>query len=185
MNACLDAAEPACCDSSLFQDKGDFDPSCSTDARPVTDPDDDDAIPRSARILGFSGLLPFIGLTLLMHLSPEPELKGFIGRSLISYAAVILSFLGGSRWGLALRAMDGARQTLHLVLAVLPPLCAWILLTARLDTAIASFAVLFAALGLLDAISMNALLAPPWYGRLRNILSVLVVLTLVGAMFAL
>lgn len=129
--------------------------------------------------------MPFVGLTALMYLSAQPDLKYFVGRSLISYAAVIISFLGGARWGLALRAEDRRQQAAHLALAVVPPLCAWLLLTARLDTAIAAFALLFALLGLIDVVSLRNLMAPAWYNKLRSLLSVLVVATLVGAMFAL
>ena len=151
----------------------------------LTDPAQPRSIPISALLLGLGGVVPFVGLTILMHLSTQPDLKFFVGRSLISYAAVILSFLGGARWGLALTVQSRKLQALHLTLAIIPPLCAWTLLTARLDTAVASFALLFAAVGLLDVLSFKSLMAPPWYGRLRSILSILVVATLVGAMFTL
>ena len=129
--------------------------------------------------------MPFFGLTFLLHLYPQPELKFFIGHALISYAALIVSFLGGARWGLALRCPNRRQQSLHLGFATIPPLLAWILLYSRLDTAIAAFAVLFAALGLIDSIWMKPIEAPQWYSRLRVTLSVLVVASLVGAMFAL
>ncbi len=151
----------------------------------VSEPPERQPIPFTARLLGFLGLLPFILLALLLHFSPEPELKIFIGRSLISYAAVIISFLGGVRWGLALHAETVASQTMHFTLAVFPSIIAWLLLTARLDTAIAAFAILYALVGLLDAISLGGLDSPPWYRRLRSMLSILVVIALVGAMFAL
>ena len=151
----------------------------------VDDSGEERSIPLSALILGFGGLIPFFGLVTLLALTSQPDLKFFIGRSLVSYAAVILSFLGGARWGLALRCKDRRLQAMNFALAILPPLCAWPLLTARLDTAIASFAILFAIIGLLDAITMRAMLAPPWYARLRTMLSTLVVVALVGAMFTL
>ena len=141
-------------------------------------------IPLSALGLGLGGLLPFFLLSALLHVSPQPDLKFFFGRSLVAYSAVILSFLGGTRWGLALRAVEGRKQALHLVVAVLPSIAAWLLSTARVDTAIAGFAILFAILGLADVLTLKSLLAPAWYGRLRTVLSVMVVISLVSAMFA-
>ena len=115
------------------------------------------AIPLAALLLGLGGVLPFVALSTLMHLVPQPNLKYFISRSLISYAAVVLSFLGGTRWGLALRASTRRLQAIHLLIAVVPSILAWALATARIDTAIAGFAVLFAVLGLVDAVSLQPL----------------------------
>jgi len=142
-------------------------------------------IPTTALLLGLGGVLPFLGLTVLLALASEPLFKFLIGRALIAYAAVILSFLGGARWGLALRCTDRRRQALQLTVAVIPSIAAWLLLNARLDTAVAAYALLFALLGLFDVMTLDRLMAPAWYKRLRTLLSSLVVLILVGAMFVL
>lgn len=146
---------------------------------------DPNRIPRTALLLGLGGVIPFLALSILMALVSEPLIKFLVGRSLIAYAAVILSFLGGARWGLALRCTDRKRQGLQFIASVLPSIAAWLLLTARLDTAIAAYALLFAILGLFDAVTLDALDSPAWYKRLRTLLSGLVVSVLVGAMFAL
>ena len=63
-------------------------------------------LPRGMLALGWSGLLPFIGALALAALAPgwhDVALTAFI-----AYAAVILSFLGGARWGRGLATVVSA-----------------------------------------------------------------------------
>jgi Protein of unknown function (DUF3429) len=58
-----------------------------------------------ARQLGYAGLLPFVAGTLFIWLLVgriDEEPFAFVVRALTSYAAVIVSFLGGMRWGLVM-----------------------------------------------------------------------------------
>jgi hypothetical protein len=57
-------------------------------------------IPAKAAILGYAGVIPFIAAVLLM-LFAEPLLQQFAVEAFLVYGAVILSFLGGIRWGAA------------------------------------------------------------------------------------
>jgi hypothetical protein len=55
-------------------------------------------MPRSALLLGWGGVLPFVGLALAAAIglpSPIPQAETM----LIGYGAVILSFMGGVHWG--------------------------------------------------------------------------------------
>ena len=54
----------------------------------------------SPRMLGFGGLIPFVVLAALTLIGPEGW-KDWVSRGLIAYGAVILSFLGGITWGVA------------------------------------------------------------------------------------
>ena len=58
-------------------------------------------IPSAARWLGFGGLLPFAA-TASLALYPALSLNDIATRALLAYGAVILSFLGGVRWGIAI-----------------------------------------------------------------------------------
>lgn len=78
-----------------------------------------------AQWLGYAGALPVPGLALLMWLLPD--LVPRLGSYAISYAALILSFLGGIQWGLAIRQNTGHTVS-RLVVSVLPSLWAWIAL---------------------------------------------------------
>lgn len=60
----------------------------------------DASLPRGMLALGWSGLLPFALALLTACL--RPEWKGLAAAVFVSYGAVILSFLGGARWGHAL-----------------------------------------------------------------------------------
>lgn len=71
--------------------------------------------------LGLAGLIPFVALAGLQWLSP-PGWRMLAGLALLAYGAVIVSFLGGIHWGLALRE-PSARQLLW---AVTPSLLAWL-----------------------------------------------------------
>jgi hypothetical protein len=80
--------------------------------KPTTEP-----LPRGMLALGWSGLLPFIGTLALAASQPlwrEVALTVFI-----AYAAVVLSFLGGARWG---RGLAGPVSPYRYAEAVLPSL---------------------------------------------------------------
>lgn len=126
-------------------------------------------VPPPALLLGFAGLIPPVGLTAVALLDLglfAPSTPGFV----LTYAAVILSFLGGTWWGFVSRS-DRPGWTL-LGISVLPALAGW--------AAIFSFkppAALFAlAIALLAALAVDAYLkrrrlAPRWWLRLRLPLS--------------
>lgn len=72
-----------------------------------------------ALALGLSGLIPFVAGALAVWLLPAWSAPAAHG--LASYAAVIVSFLGGIHWGQGIRNDDAAA----LRWAVVPSLLAW------------------------------------------------------------
>ncbi len=80
------------------------------------------APPPRALVLGYAGLVPFVLGALLVWLVHD-ELRPEVMRGLAAYAAVVVSFLGGIHWGLAMRA----RQSPSVLLGwgVVPSLVAW------------------------------------------------------------
>ena len=56
-------------------------------------------IPRSVLAYGLLGLIPFLAPPLLT--AAVPAHGGFLALIALAYGALILSFLGGARWGLA------------------------------------------------------------------------------------
>ena len=68
--------------------------------------------------LGYAGLIPFVGLA--FQFEDETSVSAFM-----SYAAVILSFLGGIHWGVAMRDHRLASNTV-LAVSMLPSLFAWL-----------------------------------------------------------
>ena len=77
----------------------------------------------TARLLGHLGLLPFVLGALLVWVV-NAEAHPYATLALASYAAVIVSFLGGIHWGLALR-LSAAPASLF-IWGVVPSLVAWL-----------------------------------------------------------
>lgn len=79
--------------------------------------------PRWGKFLGYSGLVPFVGLAMaswMLEDSRQPQ--AVFG--LLAYGASILSFLGAIHWGLALRDPADPRVGM-LAWGVVPSLVAW------------------------------------------------------------
>ena len=148
------------------------------------DSDPAKSIPTTALLLGAGGLIPFFTLSLALALAPD--MFGFGERALhmmlVTYGALIASFLGGVRWGNSLN--HDQYQTKEMITAVVPSLVAW----AALATPRPFDLVLLIGLFLAQAVSDIGLVtlghAPRWYGRLRLALSIGVISSLIVALFA-
>jgi hypothetical protein len=80
-------------------------------------------LPLLARRLGHAGLLPLVAGALLVWLVRE-DAHAFVTQALVAYAALIVSFLGGIHWGLALRQPEPEPRLL--AWGVVPSLVAWL-----------------------------------------------------------
>jgi len=78
--------------------------------------------PAWAWILGLAGLIPFVMCAAMQWYGP-PGWRMLAGLALLSYGAVIVSFLGGIHWGLAMRASPV--PTPRLIWGVMPSLLGW------------------------------------------------------------
>ena len=142
------------------------------------------AADRTAVRLGLLGILPFLVLSFwLAAIADGHPWRATTILLLTQYAAIVLSFLGGIRWGLALRRASPARAQ-ELAMTMLPPLVAWASLSVPLPYTFAVLAAAFAAQGAWDAFAVHAGAAPRWYGRLRGWLTIAVVAALVLAFLA-
>ncbi|MEH6717929.1 MAG: DUF3429 domain-containing protein [Aurantimonas endophytica] len=135
---------------------------------------------RVAWILGLGGLVPFVLMTAMLVYAG----RDFIAyRQLIlayaGYSATILAFLGGIRWGAALA--PAAHRPSILILSVLPALAAWLVLFLPSPWLFAGFALLFLLQGLWDAMAARGATLPDWFGRLRMVLTAVVVLCQLAA----
>lgn len=129
-------------------------------------------LPQSARALGYAGVLPFVALTLL-HFFGNAELEQSSLRGFLAYGAIILSFLGGIRWGVATRF--DRLQSSALLISILPSLWAFACLLWP-DPVLGAWGLLlgFAVMGLADWLS-PAPGSASWMIVLRTRLSVAVV----------
>ena len=84
-----------------------------------------DSLRRTARWLGYGGLIPFIVLAPISLLDSH---HGFTwSDALFAYGAVILSFVCALHWGfaMALPGLDEARRVRTVLWSVVPSLMAW------------------------------------------------------------
>ncbi|OYX55744.1 MAG: hypothetical protein B7Y86_12390 [Brevundimonas subvibrioides] len=114
----------------------------------------------TAWTLTLAGLIPFVGCAALVLLTPEGA-RVWI-EPLTVYGAIILSFLGGARWG---RTMAGPEPDwLQLVLSNLPAVAAWL---TFLPTVPDGFQLLVMIFGLIAMLYWDLRTAPVWYRNLR------------------
>jgi len=142
--------------------------------------DTDNNVPPSAAWLGGLGALPFIGLAgAAPFLDSAPRM--FAVHALAAYGAVILSFLGGVHWGLAIVSGsngDHPEFRTRLILSVAPSLAAWAALLFPEKTGLLTLAAAIAAMLWVDIRATRAGHAPQWYPKLRIPLTCVVVAAL-------
>jgi hypothetical protein len=139
-------------------------------------------IPSFPRLLGLAGLLPQFAFVAALLWQPEGMLAGFAKLGALIYAALILSFLGGTWWGIAASAPAAERRKA----------LGWLWIASVLPSLIAFVAILWPLLGPLHGHSIEpalvamagglwvalavdlriAALAPPWWLQLRAPLSI-------------
>ena len=139
--------------------------------------------PRAPVLIGLLGLIPFAIATLafIVNASASDQaqfLVGYIGIvSVIAYGAVILSFLGGTRWGLAIANRPNGPAPLALTWSVLPSLVGWAALVISVDPVRAphyGVIMMMGAYGMMLAWDLSTVRAgvwPDWYGPLRVVLT--------------
>lgn len=158
---------------------------------------------RAANALTLAGALPFLALTALLPFGKPladalelpalgQQIEFWAGIMLVLYAAVILSFLGGIRFGVAVAEplRPGARR--DVIVSVLPSLAAWGLaivgglglfsgLTVVTGGALALFAACFLLQWAWDRRAASAGTVPEWFGRMRSRITAIVAPTLAVA----
>lgn len=130
------------------------------------------AIPPPARSFGLAGLLPFfVGALACWSSFPLPI--GLSGAFILcTYGAVILSFLGGIRWGVAMQHLSMIRNWQVVGLAMVPSLLGW---ASLLVPPAIGFPVLvfgFVLQFVIDYRSTQVGITPSWFLLLRTILTV-------------
>ncbi len=148
-------------------------------------------IGRIALALALLGYLPFFAL--MLAAGPlNPALAGlagifslpswFFAHALTVYGAVILSFLGGIRWGVAMVGTGETKSRLReLVWGVVPSLAGWAAVFMPRSEGLYFLSVCFLAQGYWDWRLASTMRAPDWFGSLRKLLTLLVCSTLILA----
>ena len=142
---------------------------------------------RAAWLLSLSGFLPFLVLSVGLLLSGQNGVwYPLLADGFKTWSAIILSFLGGIRWGMALRDSPMSRSSLsRLVFSVVASIIGWISLFLPDALCLMVLLVAFCAQGAWDSFSIHAGQAPAWFARLRITLTLLVAASHAIALLAL
>ena len=141
---------------------------------------------RLAWFLALAGAIPFLLATAALFVSDASAVRVPAITALVTYSAVILSFLGGIEWGLAIRDESGNEGTraAALGLSTVSSLAAWALLwLPSAQWQVGSALALFVAVWAADQWMASRGLLPAWFVDLRTAISVLVAVILAVALF--
>ena len=139
-------------------------------------------------VLVLTGALPFLSATFsLVAGGPFHPTTSVV--MLITYGAVILSFLGGIHWGLALKLMDAAptSATRLFALSVVPSLLAWCVVMFMANPHLQLLALLGILVGVwaVDGLLSVQKLIPAWFFKLRSLITVIVGICFIASWWAL
>ncbi|RVU36382.1 DUF3429 domain-containing protein [Hwanghaeella grinnelliae] len=139
-------------------------------------------VPRPALVLGLAGLIPFAACAVAVWTSsPVLQVEGV--SLLLTYAAVILTFLGGVHWGKALAGEhSGDLNWMRLGWSVTPSLIAWAALRMSPGFTLIIFIAAFAAAFLVDRHAVRTGFFPAWYLPLRKVLTLGVMACLIATL---
>jgi hypothetical protein len=135
---------------------------------------------RIISIVALTGLAPFLAALVLTVVPGVLPLDPIVfERALIGYGALILSFLGGVRWGI--RMQGGAGSDLIFVIGILGSVAGFFTLLLPYTFGLVVLAIGFALQGAWDVWSDGV---PAFYSRLRGLLTWLVCFVIIAMLIA-
>jgi hypothetical protein len=143
-----------------------------------------DKAPLAAVVIGWAGVVPFVIGAVGPLVITDIGLAAFLSLATGIYSALVLSFLGGIRWGMAMGPLYGSERTQGFVLSVLPPAAAWIALVLPSFEGLAVLIAAFLLQAWLDVRAVGEGRAPVWFAPLRIRLTAAAVVALLVTVFA-
>ena len=129
-------------------------------------------IPAGALVLGVAGLIPFVTGGVLVWLPQLQNIAPTIPPLVFFYAALIVSFLGGVRWGAAMQnATTGTMLARELCASVIPTLITLVCYILSLPAALTMLLILIISQRLVDILAVRQKKLVEWYAPLRLLLS--------------
>lgn len=127
--------------------------------------------------LGLAGLAPFVAGAAVAYIAPVLW-QALAVEAFVYYSAIILSFLGGIHWGVAMSLdRSGTRDfNTRLAVSTLPSLLAWPALLLDYGQAVVVLIIGFWLMRLYERQQDSAERLPGWYQGLRSLLTAGVVL---------
>ena len=134
-------------------------------------------MPPAVIFLGGAGVIPFGAAATGCWLDPDLARQGLWLTAGIAYGAIILSFLGGIRWG---AGFGWRNRSLEFALSVLPSIAGWVSLLLPAIVGVSILIAGFLLQALWDVIGVQNRQLPAWFGKLRLVLTTLVVISLMA-----
>lgn len=136
-------------------------------------------IPAPAKWLGYLGVIPFVAIAAGGMVYPQ-IVTDHAAFALAAYGSIILSFLGGIHWGLAISgpAPNGPLGR-RLILSVVPALTGWVSLLLAASSALLMLAGAFLLMLIFDILTAGRGETPDWYPKLRWPLTLAAVVSLI------
>lgn len=111
-------------------------------------------LPLVIRIMGYAGLIPFVGLGLSVQFADSPN-DLIALESLVAYGAVIASFLGALHWGACFRTIGQNTRNRWLdhsvwIWGVIPALVSWLAIHIYIPLALLLLAITLIVQRLID-----------------------------------
>lgn len=140
---------------------------------------------RTIWIIAVTGAIPMVVFAILIVLTGgHSEISILLIDAFKVYSTLVLSFLGGVRWGAVLASQDRLPAGKIIITSLLAPLIGWIAVFVSEPMCFALLIVGFAGQGAWDNFAAHNGRLPIWFAKLRMILTVVVILSLAMAMYA-
>ena len=130
------------------------------------------------KLLGYLGLIPFFASSILIWV---PQYHQYGVESLKAYSAIILTFIGGVHWGLAMQSVQDANSPEanyyhnQFIFSVIPSLIAWIAIVFLKPFSLIILALCFCVFWFSEKLLYIHLFST-WYRKLRNHLTLVATL---------
>ena len=119
-------------------------------------------------LIAYVGLAPMVAAGLVVVFGGiGPFGAGVALAALKYYSAIVLGFLGGIRWGMAMRVETTARGAMLIAASIVPAFIAVVALLLPDAAGLGLLAAGIAGMGAWDVWSIEAGGGPSWYGRVR------------------
>lgn len=143
-----------------------------------------DITPKGPWVLGLCGLMPFFGALAGGQLAPSPY-NGVATTIFFSYGAIILSFLGGTRWGFEIGSRPEGPGFFTLVFSIIPSLVGLVAAVSQYVSPLLGLGLLMAGFVLTwlwDYATSGGSTRrwPLWYRPLRTVLTLGAVIAIGG-----
>lgn len=143
-----------------------------------------DKAPGAALAIGWAGVVPFVVGAVGPLAIPDFGLAAFVSLATSVYGALVLSFLGGIRWGMAMSPLYGSQRNQGFLISAIAPAAAWIALVLPRFEGLGLLIAAFLLQAWLDVRAVGEGRAPVWFAPLRIRLTAAAVVALIVTVVA-